>query len=112
MGTYDPQTADLDNERETGNILNAMLKFPARYSFNVVGRTDDDESIRESFVDEVKRVILSESGDAEDDSLTFRVTPRGKKFTKVTIDCQVDSAAIITTIYKELEALERSVMQF
>ncbi len=38
LGVYDPQ-AEIDNERQTGNILNAMLTFPTWYSFVVVGKT-------------------------------------------------------------------------
>lgn len=110
MGVFDPPT-ELDNERENGNILNAMLKFPVRYTFTVVGKTGEEESTREDFVNEVKMVFRSNSGDSEE-SVQYQVTPRGKKFTKVTIEAQVDSAAVVTTIYKELEELERSVMQF
>jgi len=116
VGVFDPPTAQQDNERETGNILDAMLRFPVRYSFNVVGETgadgDSDESgVRECFVQDVMRVVLAESGDTED-SVVCRVTPRGTKFTKVTVEAQVDSAAIIMNIYRELESLERCVMQF
>ena len=41
MGVFDPQTG-VDDEHQQGNIMNALLKFPVRYSFNCVGRTNGD----------------------------------------------------------------------
>jgi putative lipoic acid-binding regulatory protein len=109
MGTYDPP-AEKDNENETGHILNAMLQFPVTYSFNVVGRTSGDEAKKDVFVEQVKAAVTSVSG--PDENMSLRITPRGKSFTKVVIQANVESAAMITSIYKELEQLEMSVMQF
>jgi putative lipoic acid-binding regulatory protein len=109
MGTFDPP-AELDNENETGHILNAMLQFPVTYSFNVVGRTSGDEAKKDVFVEQVKAAVTSISGPDQD--MALRITPRGKSFTKVVIQAHVESAAMITSIYKELEQLEMSVMQF
>lgn len=109
MGTFDPP-AELDNENETGHILNAMLQFPVTYSFNVVGRTSGDEEKKDVFVEQVKAAVTSISGPDQDMSLC--ITPRGKSFTKVVIQANVESAVMITNIYKELELLAMSVMQF
>lgn len=108
MGTYDPPV-DQDNENETGHIFNAMLEFPVTYSFNVVGRTSGDEGKKDVFVEQVKAAVTAISGP---DDMTLRITPRGKSFTKVVIEAKVESAVMITNIYKELEQLEMSVMQF
>lgn len=106
MGTFSPP-AEVDNENENGNILNAMLTFPVWYSFHVVGKTFPD---RESeFVEQVKAVVGDVAGK---DDLRLSVTPRGSKFTKVTIEAEVHSAQMITAIYSGLEGLEMSVMQF
>jgi putative lipoic acid-binding regulatory protein len=110
MGVFDPKTAEMDNENETGNILNAMLQFPVTYSFNVVGRTSGDEAKKDIFVEQVKAVVTSISGPDQD--LALRITPRGRSFTKVKIQANVESAAMIASIYKEFEQLEMSVMQF
>ena len=108
MGVFDP-IGD-DDERQNGNILAAMIKFPARFSFNVVGRTDGDSVTREEYVQEVKNIVASNSGD--EDGYECRITPRGYKFTKVQATVRVDSAAMIGTIYDELDALERTIMRF
>jgi putative lipoic acid-binding regulatory protein len=140
MGTYDPQNGT-DNERQDGNILNgkhcsneildvlstfecnseltllllyfmhaAMLNFPVRYTFNAVGRTGGDEELRDVYVEEVKELILATSGD--EDGLECQVTPRGKNFTKIQCAVEVQSAAMITLIYDNLEKLDRTVMRF
>lgn len=82
MGTYDP-VGGPDDETQNGNILNAMLNFPVRYSFNVVGRTGGNDEARDSYVEEVKNLCMSLSGDK--DGLQCQVTPRGKNFTKITV---------------------------
>lgn len=40
------------------------------------------------------------------------VKPRGKNFTKITVEVMVESAAVISSVYEELGALERTVMRF
>ena len=108
MGVFDPPT-DTDNERAEGNILNAMLNFPVYYSFNVVGRTNNDEAERQLFVEAVKEIVQTNSGKQD---VACSITPRGNNFTKVTVEALVDSTAIITSIYKKLESLEQAVMRF
>jgi putative lipoic acid-binding regulatory protein len=110
MGVFDPKDGEMDNENETGNILNAMLQFPVTYSFNVVGRTSGDEVKKDVFVEQVKAAVTSISGPDQD--LNLIITPRGKSFTKVSVQANVESAAMIANIYKEFEQLEMSVMQF
>jgi putative lipoic acid-binding regulatory protein len=51
--------------------------------------------------------ILGESARME-----TRVVPRGTKFTKVSVKVSVESAAMITSIYEELDAMELTVMKF
>ena len=108
MGVFDPQGED--NERQDGNILNAMLKFPVRYSFNVVGKTSGDEALVEQFVKQVKEIVLESTDDT--DGIQCLVTPRTKNFTKVTVEASVERAAMIAVIYDNLEALELVVMRF
>ena len=106
MGVFDPQGED--DERQDGNILNAMLTFPIKYSFNVVGKTTGDTG--EKFVEQVKQVVGEATGD--DDGMEFQITPRGKNYTKVTVQATVQSAAMISAAYKALEELEMTVMRF
>ena len=109
MGVFDPADAEADKEG-AGNILNALLKFPVKYSFNVVGKTRGDEQLQDEFVQQVKAIVAQETGG--EDGLVVQVTPRGKSFTKVIVEAEVDSAPIIQTVYQQLGALEMSVMQF
>ena len=94
MGVFDPQTG-VDDEQATGNILNALRKFPLRYTFNCVGRTNGDDTEKEEYVSEIKRIVSSLSGDEE--GVEMRITPRGKNFTRITLDVTVDSVAIINS---------------
>jgi len=116
MGCFDPESADLDNERQDGNILNAMLKFPVRYKFHVVGKTTEDgqSSSVDVFEQAVKSVVTSEIPfvEGDDQEIVCEITPRGKKFTKITIEVSVPDAATITKVYDKLEALEQCVMKF
>jgi putative lipoic acid-binding regulatory protein len=107
MGVFDPPSND--NEQTNGNILNAMLSFPVSYAFNVVGKTNSNAEERDLFVDAVKRIVQANSGKQE---IACVITPRGTRFTKITVEVQVESAAIIRTIYQELGALEQTVMNF
>lgn len=109
MGVFDPQAGE-DDERQSGNILNAMLKFPVRYSFNVVGRTSGDEKLKYEYIDQVKSIVASLSGDS--DRMEVRITPRGKNFTRVTLQVTVESVAIINSIYVALEKSENTIMQY
>jgi putative lipoic acid-binding regulatory protein len=111
MGVFDPADVEANNERGSGNILNALLDFPVNYSFNVVGKTRGDKTLEEEFIQQVKAIVLKGSGDDEENVLC-QIIPRGKSFTKVTVEVQVDSAIIISSIYEQLEELEISVMQF
>jgi len=95
-----------------------MLNFPLEYTFHVVGKTGGDRDAQEEFVGQVKEIAKtttassSAPGGDDGDEVICRITPRGSKFTKVTIQVQVDSADVIASIYDQLEALELSVMQF
>ncbi|KAL7451700.1 hypothetical protein ACHAWC_005641 [Mediolabrus comicus] len=113
MGTYDPEPGK-DNENQSGNILGALLQFPTQYTFSVVGRNIEDEdssSVGDIYANEVKAVIESALGETEME-MEMRVTPRGKKFTKVSVSVSVESAAMITSIYEDLGQLESTVMKF
>ena len=109
MGTYDPQVG-VDDERQAGNILNAMLHFPTDFKFNAVGRTNGDASLKEEYVEQVKKIVTSLAGDEED--FRCQVTPRGKSFTRVSIQVQVDSAGVINSIYEELDKIQMSVFKY
>ena len=108
MGVFDPQGQD--DERQQGNIMNAILNFPVKYSFNVVGRTGGDDATVDKFVDQVKQVVVKETGD--EDGIQCTITPRSKNFTKLTIQANVENADMITATYDGIEALEMTVMRF
>lgn len=107
MGTYDP-IGD-DDERQDGNILSAMIHFPANFTFNAVGKTNGDKKLQDEYVDEVKSVFLSICGDSD---ATFEVLPRGKKFTKVKCELEVQSATMVNTIFEDIAKLEKTLMHF
>lgn len=86
-----------------------MLNFPARYTFNAVGRTEGDDAMREKYIEAVKRVILETSGDNE---ATWEIRPRGTKFTKVQCEVEVQSATMVKAIYDDLSNLSGTVMRF
>lgn len=109
MYIQDPADVSADTERKNGNILNAFLTFPVDYSFHVIGRTAGNENLQKHFVQQVKEIIVQTSANEE---ITCEITPRGSKFTKVTVQVQVVSSDVISSIYDQLGALELSVMQF
>jgi putative lipoic acid-binding regulatory protein len=107
MGVFDPQDGAND-ERQEGNILNAILNFPVQYTFNIVGKTSGDSEIKKEYIQAVRKVIEGTAGD----DIAVKITPRGKNFTKVQCEVEIQSANMINTIYDELEKLERTVMRF
>jgi len=111
MGAFDPADPTQDTENENGNILNALVRFPILYTFTVVGKTLGDADLQNQFVADVKRVVLKETRESEE-NMTLLITPRGTKFTKVALSVEVQSAQVIAAIYQGLEATPGSVMQF
>ncbi|KAG7360548.1 DUF493 domain containing protein [Nitzschia inconspicua] len=107
MGNFDP--IGEDDERQEGNILNAMLSFPSRYTFNVVGRTMGDDTLQQEYTDSVRKVVHSTTGDEE---MSCKCKRRGTKFTKVQCEASVQSVTMINNIYNELDGLEMTVMRF
>ena len=110
MGTYDLPEGKVDDENQMGNILGAMLTFPTEYTFSVVGKNAESEDPCDNYSRKVRAVVESVLG--ESTNMEMRVKPRGKRFTKVSIKVTVDSAAAISTIYEELDALKATVMKF
>jgi putative lipoic acid-binding regulatory protein len=108
MGIFDPQGDD--DEQQDGNILNAMLRFPVKYSFNIVGKTSGNDAVAEEFVQQVKDMVIEATGDK--DGILCQITPRGKNYTKVTVQATVESVTMITAAYNSLKSLERTVMRF
>ena len=104
--------ASTDTETTSGNILNALMKFPVVYTFHVVGKTNGDAATQSFFVQQVQRTIQESCGDDDDEPVRYDVTQRGTKYTKVSIQKQVMNAQEITFIYDQLSQLDRSVMQF
>jgi putative lipoic acid-binding regulatory protein len=86
-----------------------MLTFPVRYTFNIVGKTSGDESIRDEYIEQIKTVVF---GTAGDDEIKCKIIPRGKNFTKVQCEVEVQSSTMINTIYDDLEKMERTIMRF
>jgi len=110
MGTYDLPEGKVDDENQTGNILGQLLQFPTEYTFTVVGKKAETEDPCDNYERKVRAVVESALGEAA--SIEMRVTPRGKRFTKVSLKVTVESAAIIAAIYDELGALDATVMKF
>mmetsp|Transcript_16637 Transcript_16637/g.28272 ORF Transcript_16637/g.28272 Transcript_16637/m.28272 type:complete len:195 (+) Transcript_16637:70-654(+) len=110
MGTYDLPEGKVDDENQTGNILGQLLQFPTEYTFTVVGKKAETEDPCDNYERKVRAVVESALGEAA--NIEMRVTPRGKRFTKVSLKVTVESAAIIAAIYEELGALDATVMKF
>lgn len=110
MGTYDLPEGKVDDENQTGNILGQLLNFPTEYTFTVVGKKAETEDPCDNYERKVRAVVESALGEAA--NIEMRVTPRGKRFTKVSLKVTVESAAIIAAIYEELGALDATVMKF
>jgi putative lipoic acid-binding regulatory protein len=108
MGTYDAPSGVVDDENQMGNILDKMLQFPTKYTFSVVGKTENVN--HGDYANEVELALISVLG--SNAQVEMMVVPRGKKFTKVTATVQVDSASVISYIYDKLEALDATVMKF
>lgn len=106
MGTYDPPPGATDDENQMGFITGAFLQFPTEYTFSVTGKTNDGDA----YVNDVK--CLMESILGSDVRMETRVVPRGTKFTRVNVKVNVESAAMITSIYEELDSMELTVMKF
>jgi len=104
MGTYDPIQSTSDNERSNGNILNAILRFPTDYCFNVLGKTDGDENMKQIYINQVQQIV---GVDKE-----LHVIQRGTRYVKLSVNVTVDSPAVINSIYEALGSLERTVMKF
>ena len=109
MGNFDPKPGIPDDERQDGNILSAMVTFPAKYTFNVVGKTGGDTTNQDEYVEEVKRLVQEATGDED---MTCEIKPRGKNFTKIQCEATVQSATMINMIYDDLDGLEATVMRF
>jgi putative lipoic acid-binding regulatory protein len=134
MKKKDPIDSSTDTENTSGNILNALLKFPVQYIFHVVGKTSGDVTIQSLFVEQVKEIIVQTSPippifiirdkndnntattfnntETRDSNVLLEVTERGTKYTKVSIEKEVINAEEIAHIYNLLGQLELSVMQF
>ena len=108
MGTYDAPSGVVDDENQMGNILDKMLQFPTKYTFSVVGKTENIN--HGEYANEVELALISVLG--TNAQVEMMVVPRGKKFTKVTATVTVDSASVISYIYDKLEALDATVMKF
>ena len=106
MGTYDPPSGTLDDDKQMGNIIGALLQFPTEYTFSVVGKTTDSDDYTQRVTSVFRSVLGSDA------QLETRIVPRGKKFTRVSVKVNVESAPIIENIYAELDALEATIMKF
>lgn len=110
LGNFDPQAGEDTEAGGQGNIAAALLNFPARFTFTVVGKVNGDDEAKEAYIDQVKRIVGETSGSAH--TLELRVTPRGANFVRVSVEVTVESGAIINTIYDELSNVEATVMKY
>ena len=108
MGTYDPKVGT-DDEKQFGNIIGALMDFPAKFAFSVVGRTNGKDEDALIYGQVAKQIVKSISGDSEMECL---VSPRGKSFTRLSITTMVESAGMIKAIYDALDAVEATVMKY
>jgi putative lipoic acid-binding regulatory protein len=109
MGNFDPVDPTVDDERQNGNILRALLPFPTQYTFYVVGKTLGDTVLEREYTDHVQRIVQETTGDED---LYCESIARGKNFTKVQCMAIVQSATMVNNIYDELDGLEQTVMRF
>ena len=107
MGTYDP--VGIDDDKQSANIVGALLQFPTSYTFTVVGKNSEEDN-GDEYASNVRSKLESVLGN--DAQIEMRVVPRGSKFTKVTITADVESQGMITRIYDELDSLDATVMKF
>ena len=108
MGTYDPKVGT-DDEYQFGNIISALLNFPTKFTFNVVGRTNGNDVDSVEYEKVIKQIVASISGDLE---MECSVKPRGKSFTRVSITVSVESAGMIKANYSALDDMETTVMMY
>ena len=87
-----------------------MMEFPVRYTFNCVGKTNGDKKLQTNYIDKVKEAVIATCGDEE--GIVCKVTPRGKKFTKVQCEVSVESVSMINMIYDDLDKIDMTVMRF
>jgi putative lipoic acid-binding regulatory protein len=66
--------------------------------------------LKEEYVEQVKKIVTSLAGD--DEHFQCQVTPRGKSFTRVSMQVRVDSAAVINSIYEDLDKIEMTVFKY
>jgi putative lipoic acid-binding regulatory protein len=109
MGDFDPPSPDTDNENVDGNILNAMLNFPCKYDFNVVGLIDSDDDSSETYASLVQSIISENTGD---ENIQCRIKPRGHKYIKLTITATVESSAMISNVLSQIAELRQTIMRF
>ena len=108
MGTYDPKVG-ADDEFQFGNIMSALLNFPVKFTFNVVGRTNGNAVESVQYEESIKRIVASISSDLE---MECSVKPRGKSFTRLSITVTVESTGMINAIYSALDEMEATVMMY
>jgi putative lipoic acid-binding regulatory protein len=108
MGDFDPPSPDTDNENVDGNILSAILNFPCKYDFNVVGKTVSDDS-SETYASVVQRIVRENTGD---EKIQCRIKPRGQNYVKLTLTATVESSAMISTVLNQIAELDQTVMRF
>jgi len=110
MGDYDPTDGVADDEYQDGNIMRALFTFPMQQTFDVVGKisADDDKDANE-YAESVKKIVFETTGD---ENIEYDISPRGKKFTKVSCTAMVESMTMINTIYDELGQMESTIMKF
>ena len=70
----------------------------------------ETHTTKEEYVNEIKSIVSSLSGDEE--GMETTITPRGKNFTRITLQVTVESVAMINSIYAALEDNDKTVMQY
>lgn len=112
----DPINDSKDTENENGNIYNAILTFPVMHTFHVIGKTNQNDAIIQQFQKDIHDIIYttvsSSSRVTANNEIVVSVTPRGSKYTKITVQANVENASMISSIYEQLQLLELSIMQF
>ena len=104
------QASQLASQLFEGALLSKMTGCLTNEDFDYrFGKTDGDEGKQNEFSQQIVDLVSNTCG-AE--GLTFQVKARGKKFTKVSVEASVESAAMITAVYDDLKSHEMCVMQF
>mmetsp|Transcript_38572 Transcript_38572/g.83880 ORF Transcript_38572/g.83880 Transcript_38572/m.83880 type:complete len:249 (-) Transcript_38572:73-819(-) len=101
-------TGEESTEQQTGQILESLVRFPAPYTFQVVGKAS------EGFAQDMMQIVSDATGVPVAEFLPLTVKERGKggKFLSLGITVVLQSAAQVQDVYEELGKDDRVMMKY